>query len=39
VYAINSGIAENAAVATGRYPEDIYQGGNVRPSTDIGGDD
>ncbi|KIM75770.1 carbohydrate-binding module family 20 protein [Piloderma croceum F 1598] len=28
VYSINSGIAENAAVATGRYPEDIYQGGN-----------
>jgi len=31
VYSINSEIAENAAVATGRYPEDIYQGGNVRP--------
>lgn len=30
VYAINSGIASNAAVATGRYPEDSYQGGNVR---------
>jgi hypothetical protein len=38
VYSINSGIAENAAVATGRYPEDIYQGGNVRPSADIDGD-
>jgi glucoamylase len=28
IYPINSGIATNAAVATGRYPEDIYQGGN-----------
>ncbi|TFK52523.1 glucoamylase [Heliocybe sulcata] len=28
VYSINSGIASNAAVATGRYPEDTYQGGN-----------
>ncbi|EPQ54537.1 glucoamylase [Gloeophyllum trabeum ATCC 11539] len=28
VYSINSGIASNAAVATGRYPEDSYQGGN-----------
>lgn len=30
IYTINSGIASNAAVATGRYPEDSYQGGNVR---------
>lgn len=30
VYAIDSGIADNVAVATGRYPEDSYQGGNVR---------
>ena len=29
IYSINSGIASNAAVATGRYPEDSYQGGNV----------
>lgn len=29
IYAINSGIPANTAVATGRYPEDIYQGGNV----------
>ncbi|KAJ7256806.1 glucoamylase G2 [Mycena haematopus] len=28
IYAINSGVASNAAVATGRYPEDSYQGGN-----------
>ncbi|KAJ7758125.1 glycoside hydrolase family 15 protein [Mycena maculata] len=28
IYGINSGIASNAAVATGRYPEDVYQGGN-----------
>ncbi|KAI0324159.1 glucoamylase [Cubamyces sp. BRFM 1775] len=28
IYSINSGIAANAAVATGRYPEDSYQGGN-----------
>ncbi|KAF8999290.1 glycoside hydrolase family 15 protein [Cyathus striatus] len=28
VYTINSGIAANAAVATGRYPEDSYYGGN-----------
>ncbi|KAH9889962.1 glucoamylase [Cubamyces lactineus] len=28
IYSINSGIASNAAVATGRYPEDSYQGGN-----------
>ncbi|KDQ62664.1 carbohydrate-binding module family 20 protein [Jaapia argillacea MUCL 33604] len=28
IYTINSGIASSAAVATGRYPEDVYQGGN-----------
>ncbi|KAL4081245.1 glycoside hydrolase family 15 protein [Scleroderma citrinum] len=28
VYLINSGILANQAVATGRYPEDVYQGGN-----------
>ncbi|KAJ7069525.1 glucoamylase [Mycena amicta] len=28
IYAINSGIASNAAVSTGRYPEDVYMGGN-----------
>ncbi|KAA1469668.1 glucoamylase [Dentipellis sp. KUC8613] len=28
VYAINAGAAATAAVATGRYPEDSYQGGN-----------
>jgi hypothetical protein len=29
IYTINNGIAPNAAVATGRYPEDVYYGGNV----------
>lgn len=28
IYSVNSGIAPNAAVATGRYPEDSYYGGN-----------
>ncbi|KAK0221592.1 glucoamylase [Armillaria fumosa] len=28
IYTINSDIASNAAVATGRYPEDSYMGGN-----------
>ncbi|KIP06693.1 carbohydrate-binding module family 20 protein [Phlebiopsis gigantea 11061_1 CR5-6] len=28
IYTINSGIASNAAVATGRYPEDSYYNGN-----------
>ncbi|KAF7314651.1 Glycoside hydrolase family 15 protein [Mycena kentingensis (nom. inval.)] len=28
IYLINNGIASNAAVATGRYPEDSYMGGN-----------
>ncbi|PSR78190.1 hypothetical protein PHLCEN_2v7522 [Hermanssonia centrifuga] len=28
IYPINNGIASNGAVATGRYPEDVYQGGN-----------
>ncbi|KAJ3922895.1 glucoamylase [Lentinula edodes] len=28
VYSINSGLANNAAAATGRYPEDSYMGGN-----------
>lgn len=28
IYSINNGIAANAAVATGRYPEDVYYGGN-----------
>nr|GAT49309.1 glycoside hydrolase family 15 protein [Mycena chlorophos] len=28
LWSINSGIASNAAVATGRYPEDTYMGGN-----------
>ena len=28
-YSINSGIPANQAVATGRYPEDVYMGGNV----------
>ncbi|KAJ3809548.1 glycoside hydrolase family 15 protein [Lentinula aff. lateritia] len=28
LYGINEGFAENEAVATGRYPEDIYMGGN-----------
>ena len=38
IYPINSGIADNAAVATGRYPEDVYYGGNVsvfRPTRDL----
>lgn len=29
IYGINQGIASNAAVAVGRYPEDVYMGGNV----------
>jgi glucoamylase len=29
IYTINSGIASNAGVATGRYPEDVYYNGNV----------
>ncbi|KAF9220901.1 glycoside hydrolase family 15 protein [Gyrodon lividus] len=28
IYSINFGIAANQAAATGRYPEDVYQGGN-----------
>ena len=32
IYNINFGIIANAAVATGRYPEDVYQGGNVSVS-------
>ncbi|KAJ6584105.1 glucoamylase [Mycena vulgaris] len=28
IYTLNKGIAANAAVATGRYPEDVYMGGN-----------
>jgi len=28
IYAINDGIAANGSVATGRYPEDVYYGGN-----------
>lgn len=28
VYTINSGIAKNQGVAVGRYPEDVYYGGN-----------
>ncbi|KAF9562600.1 glucoamylase G2 [Agrocybe pediades] len=28
IYSINNGIASNAAVATGRYPEDVYYNGN-----------
>ena len=31
IYSINFGVPANAAVATGRYSEDIYQGGNVSP--------
>lgn len=30
IYTINSGISSDAAVATGRYPEDSYYNGNVR---------
>ena len=29
IYTVDKGIASNAAVATGRYPEDGYYGGNV----------
>jgi len=32
IYKINSGYGSTAAVATGRYPEDVYYNGNVRPS-------
>ncbi|GJE98974.1 glycoside hydrolase family 15 protein [Phanerochaete sordida] len=28
IYGVNSGIASNAAVAVGRYPEDVYYNGN-----------
>ncbi|KZS98837.1 glycoside hydrolase family 15 protein [Sistotremastrum niveocremeum HHB9708] len=28
VYSLNSGVAESSAVSTGRYKEDVYQGGN-----------
>jgi glucoamylase len=28
-YGINSGVASNLGIATGRYPEDSYMGGNV----------
>jgi glucoamylase len=28
IYTVNSGVASNAAVATGRYPEDTYYNGN-----------
>ena len=31
IYDINTGLGTGAAAATGRYPEDVYQGGNVRP--------
>ena len=31
VYSLNNGIASNAAVAVGRYPEDVYFNGNVSP--------
>lgn len=29
IYSINSGISSTSAVATGRYPEDVYYNGNV----------
>lgn len=35
IYSINSGIPSNAAVATGRYQEDVYQGGNVNKSASL----
>lgn len=35
VYSINSGIPSGDAVATGRYPEDVYQGGNVSSVSSI----
>ncbi|TEA19575.1 Glucoamylase [Colletotrichum sidae] len=28
IYSINNGIAQSAAIAVGRYPEDVYYGGN-----------
>ena len=31
IYTINNGIPATAAVATGRYPEDVYYGGHVSP--------
>ena len=31
IYSINSGVPSNEAVATGRYPEDVYMNGNVSP--------
>lgn len=33
IYEINNGTPSNTAVATGRYPEDVYQGGNVCTQT------
>ena len=35
IYSINFGIPANAAAATGRYSEDVYQGGNVGAPADI----
>ena len=35
IYSINNGIASNAAVATGRYPEDVYFNGNVSRSLEM----
>lgn len=29
IYSINSGSTPGSAIATGRYPEDVYMGGNV----------
>ena len=33
IYSINKGISSNQPVATGRYAEDVYMGGNVSPSS------
>lgn len=35
IYSVNFGIPASAAVATGRYPEDVYQGGNVCSPPDL----
>ncbi|KAB8298302.1 hypothetical protein EYC80_002031 [Monilinia laxa] len=36
IYSINAGIKNNSGIAVGRYPEDVYQGGNPWYLTTIG---
>ena len=35
IYSINKGISSKQPVATGRYAEDVYMGGNVSPSSPV----